>query len=317
MATQGLRLTRRAALVSAAAAAACAHVGQEAAPAAVAFATFDLSVEGRSVPVRVAGPTKPSRPLGYVVFSHGANSNNALYDRFIGPLAAAGFVVVAPTHVDAEINPDRTRYDRKSGYATRLADLAAAAGAEAAAARALGLPAEAVQEAPMAVAGHSYGALLALQLVGAGARAPNGPVFDARNPRFKAAIALSPPGPLPSFLDAAQFDTIAAPILLATGHKDVAPGFVDDWRARLAAQERSPALPACAAVFPDADHYFGGLIGRFEVPGPPQEQSLAVTIALSAAFLRAHVLGDADAPKTLAKAARADLPRGLDWRVRA
>jgi hypothetical protein len=264
--------------------------------------------------VRVAAPLHPRNRLGYLVFSHGANSNNALYDLLLAPIAEAGFLVAAPTHVDAEINPDRAQFDRAQVYATRLADLAAVGAATAEVAKAAGLEAADLDLEARGVAGHSYGALLALQCVGAGARPPGGAVTSVRDATLRAALALSPPGPLPGFLDPEQFATLAAPVLLTTGHKDIAPGFVDAWESRLIALDRTPTKPAYAAIFKDVDHYYGGLICRREVPGPEQPESLARTVTLAQLFLRAHVLRDREAAAALA---RTQSGAGLEWRVRA
>jgi poly(3-hydroxybutyrate) depolymerase len=233
------------------------------------------------------GQTRNAR-LGVVVFSHGANSNGALYDRLLAPIAEAGFMVVAPTHVDAETNPDRAKYNPDSVLETRLSDIRLASDSIADLAR---IAKARINPRHVAIAGHSYGALLALYMVGAGFRARGAPVDSPansiRDARFKCALAVSPPGPLPNFLVREQFDTIATPIMVTTGEKDVLPGFVNDWRDRLIAYERSPTKPAYAVVSKEADHYFGGEIGRFNVPGPKTPSDLAITTALSAQFLRA------------------------------
>jgi poly(3-hydroxybutyrate) depolymerase len=312
-------LDRRALLVGAAAAgvSACAT-----SPAPHRTRTVDAAfthADGRTTPIRIVAPESPAGRLGYVVFSHGANSNGRLYDRMLEPMAASGFVVVAPTHVDAETNPDRKAFDAAATLATRLADLAWLGDNIAEVAARAEIPAAAIDGDVRAIAGHSYGALLSLYLTGARFR-PLGAVSatSIRDPRYRAALAFSPPGPLPNFLAAEQFDTIAAPSLVTTGHRDVLPMMAADWRVRLAAFERAAATPAYAAIFPDVDHYFGGLICRFEAPGPPQPESLGGTMTVARLFLAAHVRKDARAARRLAAAAKnpSTLAPGLELRMR-
>ena len=58
------------------------------------------------------------------------------------------------------------------------------------------------------------------------------------------------------------------------------------------------------AVGKDVDHYFGGLIGRFEVPGEPQVLALEDFKTLSLDFLDAYGAGDASAQARLLKAGK-------------
>jgi pimeloyl-ACP methyl ester carboxylesterase len=253
--------------------------------------------DGRQIKVRLSRPSEGVRgKRGMVVFSHGANSNGTLYDAMLGPLAAAGFLVAAPTHVDSETNPDRASFGPQQVLETRLADLALVKDKRMELARAAGLVPRQFDKDALVIAGHSYGALLALYLVGTGFAqigAPEGtPMGSIRDPAYRAAIAVSPPGAVPGMLQLDQFNTIAAPILITTGRKDILPGFVDTWQARLAAFDRSATSPAFAAILEDVDHYFGGAIGRLTVPGPPQLSSLSTTNTIIAQFARSFALKD-------------------------
>jgi pimeloyl-ACP methyl ester carboxylesterase len=253
--------------------------------------------DGRTITIKLfAATARARRKSGFIVFSHGANSSGALYDAMLAPLAAAGFVVAAPTHVDSEANPNRARYSQADIFATRLRDLNLITEARVALATQMGAGGSKFEAQNTVIAGHSYGALMALYLVGArqtlmggasGALPPS-----IANPLFRAAIAVSPPGPIPGFLTPEQFGTINRPILVTTGQKDILPGFVDDWRSRLIAFETSPRDPAYCAILPDVDHYFGGAIGRLTQPGPPQRISLEATNHVAGLFARGFGAGD-------------------------
>ena len=58
-----------------------------------------------------------------IVFSHGAFSSSASYDRILKPLARAGFRIAAPRHTDAFDHPDRERYGSDDWLAARLEDV--------------------------------------------------------------------------------------------------------------------------------------------------------------------------------------------------
>jgi pimeloyl-ACP methyl ester carboxylesterase len=260
--------------------------------------------DGRAIDVKLFAPSgRLRRKTGFIVFSHGANSSGGLYDAMLGPLAAAGFVVAAPTHVDSESNPNRASFGQSEIFATRLRDLQLITDGRIDLARQAGIEASKFDAQSLVIAGHSYGALLALYLVGAQqtlmGQISGGVPQSIANPLYRAAIAVSPPGPIPGVLTPEQFETISRPVLVTTGQKDILPGFVDDWRTRLIAFERSPREPAYCAILPDVDHYFGGAIGRLTVPGPPQMHSLDATNHVASLFARGYGAGERAVVRTL------------------
>lgn len=266
-----------------------------ASPPALFTDTTVAAPDGRVIKVRLAAPAKPSDNLGFIAFSHGANASGALYDAIIGPIAAAGYLVAAPTHVDSESNPDRAKFDQAAVQSTRLVDMRIlldrmmdlAVAAPAAKGR--------IGDGRIAVAGHSYGALIAQQLIGASVGRMGAATTSARDGRARCALAISPPGPVPGFLDPSIWDGLGAPMMVTTGTKDTLPNFRADWKLVLTSFERTPVKPAYAVVAPDVDHYFGGLIGRLTVPGPRQTGQLALTAAACTAFLDAQLKGEPDA----------------------
>jgi pimeloyl-ACP methyl ester carboxylesterase len=257
----------------------------------------DISLEtgaGRKVNVRLFAPSGGARRYGFIVFSHGANSSGRLYDALLAPLAAAGFVVAAPTHVDSEANPDRAKFDQAAIFQTRLDDLKLVSNAASQLSAQAGVSAARFDPDALVVAGHSYGAWQALMLAGAGCGAFGIGGGQLADPRFKAALAISPPGAIPGMISTDDYASIGAPILITTGRRDILPGFVERWEDRLLAYERATG-PAAALIMPDVDHYFGGAICRANVPGPRQSRSLAKTATVAASFARAYGASDTDA----------------------
>lgn len=234
-----------------------------ASPAAAKIMQFDQSFDdgaGRAVPVSVWG--KAGKAKGVILFSHGAFSSPAKYAEIARPWAAAGYLVVAPLHADSGdwtgIKPemkDQTAWrlaDMKLAYAN-LEKLAAKTGTN-------------IKRARYFSAGHSFGALIAL--------------LDD-DPRVTAIIAFSPPGPLPGL----SIPATAKPLLTITGTTDTNPMMAPTWQAHLAAHNVATGK-AWAYVGEGADHYYGGIFGRPELPGAKASAAFADAMDLTLRFLR-------------------------------
>ena len=245
-------------------------------------ATFVLA-DGREVPVRRWQP--PGTPRGFIPFSHGANSSGAKYDRLCSALAAAGFVVAAPTHADSPDHPGGGKIPREQGIPLRLADMR-------------GLIAQAVAaKLPVIAAGHSYGALIAQMLGGAG-----GAADDA----VKAVIAWSPPGPFPPAITADTWKTMARPQLVVTGTADTLPMMAPTWDVHRVSHDVAPG-PGVLFVGAGVDHYFGNIICRPERSEPAQEAQFADALAVTLGFADAVLAG-----RGFASLARPPQP-GASW----
>jgi hypothetical protein len=209
---------------------------------------------------------------GRIHFSHGAFSAPAKYARLLSAWAADGWEVLAPLHVDSTDHPDTKSYSQMQGLEARAEDL-----------RILAI--EAAGE-PWIAAGHSYGALMSLFQAGV-EEFPMGP----RDLALKAVIALSPPGPLPGLISKEGFAKLDRPTLIQTGDKDVFPGQPpESWRTHLTAFEAPPARGSLFAYAPTGvDHYFGGIIGRPELPRPKAEVQFQTFLDISKSFARAHI----------------------------
>ncbi len=228
--------------------------------------------DGRPMPVRRWRPT--GQPRGFIPFSHGANSNGAKYDRLCSALAAAGFFVAAPTHADSPDHPGGGKIARDQGIPLRLADMR-------------GLIAEGVAAGlPVIAAGHSYGALIAQMLGGAGG-VPEAAV--------RAVIAWSPPGPFPPAITADLWKTMARPMLVETGTADMLPIMAPTWDVHRVSHDVAPG-PGVLFVGAGVDHYFGNIICRPERAEPPQEAQFADALAVTLGFVDAVLAGKALLP---------------------
>lgn len=225
---------------------------------------------------------------GTVLFSHGALSSPSKYPTLIEAWVAAGYDVFAPLHVDSEEHPDTKRYAGFASWRARIEDMRALAAH--------------VDAKSVIAAGHSYGALVALTLGGVQAVPPAGITDPLRIAKVKASVAFSPPAPIPKLIEAAGYTTLAVPALVQTGDRDMPPGVTaaDGWKAHLLPFEAAaPGGDRYGLVLAGVDHYFGGGICKFDVPGPPQTQQLAAAAEISTLFINAFGANKASARRAL------------------
>jgi pimeloyl-ACP methyl ester carboxylesterase len=261
--------------------------------------------DGRETAYRIMAPsTGGDWPV--ILFSHGANSSHLDYDRLWRVWAEGGYLVIGANHIDSGPPATQKKVGGHELWSARLADTALPlqerAPFEALARRRGGAPTwDAV-----AVAGHSFGAVVAQALAGAKLFDPvdHTPVA-ARTPGVLACLTFSPPGPLAGFIPPDAWANVSAPSLLQTGDADILPGFVNDWRIRLTGFSGPP--DRWMIVAKGVDHYFGGLICRLK-PAPPADViALEETASLSVDFLDAYVRKRSEGLKALRdRAAAAD-----------
>ncbi|MEE4337264.1 alpha/beta hydrolase family protein [Erythrobacter sp.] len=265
------------------------------------FALEHRAEDGRLVPLTVFAPAKPGEyPL--LAFSHGAFASPARYAAMLEPLAAAGFVVIAPMHVDSEEYPrgegEPARPPHPVTWAGRTADMELALAPDAALRAALADRGLALEKGKVIALGHSYGALIAQLYGGAQAVEPDGTSVDRRMAEVDAVVAFSPPGPMPGLMAKDGWASLSAPALTITGTADVLPGFIDDWRAHVAAHEAAPVGARALWVGEGIDHYFGGSFGRPGEVGPEDARLFARALERTLSFMQAHLRdgGVQDAP---------------------
>ncbi|NQE64620.1 alpha/beta hydrolase [Caulobacter sp. RHG1] len=251
-----------------------------------ATSTTTIQVADRDVELTVI---RPDAAKGVVIFSHGAGGWPTHYQTLLDLWAAAGFMIVAPLHVDSMKHPKRDQYNLQSAFPARLADLAAATTWAAKAAPGL----------PMASAGHSYGSLMSMIRAGAFQG-----MIPAQDPTTKAALCFSSPGVIKGLVGPTSYQGLTKPMMMITGDQDVVPGLVPDWHEHLYPFDTSPAGQKYLWQGKGVNH---GLAYHPEVP------AFAEAAALSVAFLKAKVLGDAAAEATLAKQGSTEF---AEWKTR-
>ena len=125
-----------------------------------------------------------------------------------------------------------------------------------------------------------------------------------RDPHACAVVAFSPPAPIPVLVTAEGYGKIAVPALVQTGTNDIVPGITstdgEGWRGHLVPYEAAaPGANRYGLVLEGVDHYFGGAICRYDLPGPKQLDRLADATRISALFVDAYGRGEKGAVRRL------------------
>jgi len=281
----GFPIDRRGLLVGAGALVASARLGAMG-TRPVAERQFTLTGPGgREIRVSEWKPRGQAKAL--VLFSHGAASSPRFYEAIFGPWLAAGFHILAPLHVDSIEHPRTKDFPGLASWKARLEDM-----------RVLSAH---VGKRPWIAAGHSYGGLVALTMGGAAAIPPEGWSGPLRDANARAVVAFSPPAPIPVLCTAEGYGKVAVPALVQTGTADLLPGMTGEgWRGHLVPYEAAaPGGNRYGLVLEGVDHYFGGAICRYDLPGPKQLDRLADATRISTLFVDAYGRGDKGAVRRL------------------
>ena len=220
--------------------------------------------------VKVTAPRRGA-DLPVIVFSHGNAWSMDGYEPLVDRWAAAGFVVVQPTHLDSRRHGIGFADPRfPTIWRVRIADLHAVLDHLDPIVEEAGL-ADRVDSSRVALVGHSWGAQTVGALLGAG-------VFDSASDAeedfsregIAAGVLIAATGTGDSLTPFAQehlpfmkpdYFTMTAPGLIIAGDKDQSQMSTrgPDWF--LDAYELSPA-PKRLMVVPDGEHTLGGLAGE-------------------------------------------------------
>lgn len=255
----------------------------------LAPAALVLAAPTRVLPLQVSADRattmavwEPAQVRGVVLFSSGHGAWPERYERLLQSWADAGFVVLAPLHVDSMKYPQREQFSLQQGLMERFADMRAVSA----------YAAEHWPGMPVAASGHSLGTLISAALGGAFSG-----LGSLRDPSVVAVLGFSSPGRIPGLVDGQSYTSLAVPLLLVTGDEDRVPGFVTDPADHLYAVETAPAGNKTGVVLAGGDH---NLVG-----GEP-EALFERARELGTAFLRVQLLGDEHAAEVLAAPAAAN-----------
>lgn len=255
----------------------------------LAPAALVLAAPTRVLPLQVSADRattmavwEPAQVRGVVLFSSGHGAWPERYERLLQSWSDAGFVVLAPLHVDSMKYPQREQFSLQQGLIERFADMRAVSA----------YAAEQWPGMPVAATGHSLGTLISAAL--GGAFSGLGPL---RDPSVVAVLGFSSPGRIPGLVDGQSYASLAVPLLLVTGDEDRVPGFVTDPVDHLYAVETAPAGNKTGVVLTGGDH---NLVG-----GEP-EALFERARELGTAFLRLQLLGEEQAAEVLAAPAAAN-----------
>jgi predicted dienelactone hydrolase len=258
----------------------------------------------REIPYKVYAPASPSGLCPVVIFSHGLGGSREGY-RYLGSFwASNGYVVIHVQHAGS----DDAVWRNAGGPSNVMRAMnASAMSLQNAIDRpqdvsfAIGRLAELATNAVLrghidtnriGVAGHSFGAYTTMAVAGQGV-ANRGGLF--RDPRVKAAIAMSMPTPRP--VSDAMMADVKIPTMHLTGTKDTSPV----GRPQKAEDRRGPfdhirGVDEYLVIFNGGDHMlFSGqrIRGEHDLPDDPRNHHLIQTGTL--AFWDAYLRDDAKA----------------------
>lgn len=243
-------------------------------------------------------------PYPVIIFSHGYGGSRAAYEPLASFWTTAGYVVIRPSHADANalrevfanaridaasIPPGGARGGRRGGE--RAAAVAEAVGQSIEdiwekereaqwrnRAEDISLVIDSLGEletrfpelrgkmdhTKIGVGGHSYGAFTTM--LAAGAKTFSNPPVSLGDPRVKAALAMSPQGISANRgLTAESWREVRIPILYMTGSQDNGVGKGENPDWRRTAYESSPAGDKYFVEIEGANHLsFTGRLGTFE-----------------------------------------------------
>lgn len=283
------------------------HIPVEEAVQTVSVSPVVLAVEGRPVPLamRITAPAGGGE-LPVILLSHGDGPSLYLpskdgYPPLANFYAEHGFVVIQPTHGNSKVAGfDRSLPGAPLFWRSRVDDMRTIINRLGAIEAATPFLAGRLDHDRIAAVGHSMGGQTVGMLLGARLSDPNDPSaggFDAREPRIKAGVLLTPPGrggdELSDYASAhfsfmnPDYSHLTTPALLVVGDADVNPFITKrgpEWYT--AAFQDAPGVKEMLTIR-GGTHGLGGIAG-FDAKETSDEdpERLAAVQRLSWAFLR-------------------------------
>ncbi|MER5432360.1 alpha/beta fold hydrolase [Streptomyces sp. NPDC002588] len=265
--------------------------------------TVPTTGRGIDLQVKVTAPAD-GRNLPVIVFSHGNAWSMDGYEPIVDRWAAAGFVVVQPTHLDSRRNGigfDDPRF--ATIWRVRIADLHAVLDGLRDILDQLGGLTTRVDRDRVAVVGHSWGAQTAGALLGARVFDTEGnPGEDFSHPAVKVGALIAAAGTGDTLTPFAleylpfarpDFSSMTTPALVIAGGKDQSamstrgPEWFTD------AYHLSPA-PKGLLTIAEGEHLFGGISGE-AAKDTTDEDSARVVLVADAVSAYLHDVLSADA----------------------
>lgn len=268
-------------------------VADEAEAPRLQISEIEIFDEGaaRKLMYRVAAPSQGG-PYPLVVFSHGAMCGPDTYARITDFWAESGYVIVSPRHIDA--TSDRASIaaiDPAQLLDYRLADVGFAVEYLDKIESAAGFPGL-IQRDRAAIAGHSFGGMIAQIISGLRLKDPqSGESQDRSDPRFTAAVIMSGVGPMPQMAEDG-FSFLERPLIATGGTRDVGnvgSGPIFPWEWRMSPYALAPEGNKFALVMDEGGHYLGGLICRSDIDGAPDTEALSEIQRTTTLFLDAYI----------------------------
>jgi predicted dienelactone hydrolase len=213
-------------------------------PAASAELSLHDGSRGRDIPIKVYYPDHFSGSVPLIIFSPGYGGNREGYPYLGRGWAAAGYVVIVPTHAGSDnlalrTNAMRGVEDEAQAFANqvlRAGDLRFLISSVKEIEHQIPAIKGNIDRKRIGVAGHSMGGGTALLIAGATAAAPGTQPKSFRDNHVKddhvrAVIAMSPPGPGRAAFVEHSWDQINIPVMTMSGTRDRGVGGeLPEWR---------------------------------------------------------------------------------------
>lgn len=269
------------------------------------------AVRQRVVPVKIFSLKEQGGPLPIIIFSHGLGSSRDVYGYLGRHWASHGYISVHVQHGGSDAAvwegfPVSQRMELlgraaslPENFKNRPKDVSFAIDELTRLNESDSRWKNAFDLNRIGVAGHSFGAFTALACVGEVFFTPRGEKLSFRDPRIKAAIAMSPPVfPREQNRDAA-YAAIAVPCMHLTGTKDDSPVGETKVAERRIPFERISGAAQYLVTFSGGDHFvFSGRWAE-QSGGENDKMFQELILSSSTAFWNAHLTDDDNALKWL------------------
>jgi len=197
-------------------------------PAGTSELTLHDGGRNRDVPIKVYYPEHLSGSVPLVIFSPGYGGNREGYTYLGRGWAAAGYIVVVPTHGGSDNlalrkNELRGVEDASQAFENqtyRTGDIHFLISSVKEIEKKISPIKGKIDRKRIGMSGHSMGGGTALLIAGATPSSPASPSMGFRDDHVRAAIAMSPPGPGRATFGDHSWDQIKIPVMTMSGTRD-------------------------------------------------------------------------------------------------